>query len=87
MPTNEELSQQQKNQWDVRVESQPMTRRYDSPEQYWQLQLAISAPLRAAILTQPGETIEQIRLDVFASLADFTRSGTIALPATGRARV
>lgn len=66
----------------VEVESLPVSWSYDSPEQHWQFQLDLSAPLREAARTLPVSTLEQIRLDVLASLGEFTEDGAIRLPAT-----
>jgi SAM-dependent methyltransferase len=66
----------------LEVESLPLTWGYESAEQAWQFQLDLSAPLREAARTLPPATLEQIRLELFASLDEFTQEGVIELPAT-----
>jgi SAM-dependent methyltransferase len=66
----------------VEVEALDVRWVYDSPEQLWQFNLDLSAPLREAARTLPAATLEEIRGEIFASLGEFTRGETIELPAT-----
>ena len=67
---------------DVLVESRPMIWAYDSPEEYWKIQIDLAAPLRAAIRTLPAESVDRLREDVLESLHPFTENGQVRLTAT-----
>ena len=51
---------------DVRVESVPITFAYASPDEYWDVQSQLAAPIKTAISTLPPETVAELKAAVLA---------------------
>jgi len=65
----------------VAVEARPITLTYDSLEQYWEIQTALAAPLRAAIASLSPETVLQLKARIFETLAPNVAGGHVTLAA------
>jgi ubiquinone/menaquinone biosynthesis C-methylase UbiE len=65
----------------VTVEARPMVWRYEPPEQYWQIQSEIAAPLRAAIASLDAAAVAQLKAAVLDALAPYVRDGGVDLAA------
>ena len=52
----------------VSVEARPITLTYGSLDEYWEIQTALAAPLRAALASLSPERIEQLKAKVFEAL-------------------
>ena len=66
----------------VTVEARPITLAYDSLDQYWEIQTALAAPLRAAIGSLSPEKVTQLKARIFESLAPNVSGGKVTLAAT-----
>ena len=65
----------------VTVEARPITLTYESLDQYWEIQTALAAPLRAAIASLSADRVAQLKARVFESLAPNMSAGAVSLAA------
>ncbi len=65
----------------VAVEARPMTLTYASLDEYWEIQTALAAPLRAALGSLNADTIDQLKTKLFEALRPHTSGGTVKLAA------
>ena len=65
----------------VAVEARPITLVYNSLEEYWEIQTALAAPLRAALASLSPEKIAELKVKVFASLTPHMDGTTVKLAA------
>jgi len=65
----------------VTVEARPIALTYESLDQYWEIQTALAAPLRAAIASLSAEKVAQLKARVFESLAPSVSGGVVSLAA------
>jgi SAM-dependent methyltransferase len=65
----------------VTVEARPITLTYDSLDQYWEIQTALAAPLRAALASLSAEKTAQLKAKVFDALTPHLVGGTVKLAA------
>ncbi len=65
----------------VTVEARPIMLTYESLDQYWEIQTALAAPLRAAIASLSAEKVAQLKARVFESLAPNVAGGVVKLAA------
>ena len=65
----------------VAVESRPMTLTYESLDQYWEIQTALAAPLRATLASLSADTIAQLKAKIFETLAPNVEGGAVRLAA------
>ena len=52
----------------VAVEARPITLTYASLDEYWEIQTALAAPLRAALASLSAEKIDQLKAKLFGAL-------------------
>jgi SAM-dependent methyltransferase len=67
---------------EVRVESVPLTFRYASPAEYWDVQSQLAAPIKTAIATLPVETVAELKAAVLALADANTVDGEVRFAAT-----
>lgn len=67
---------------DVRLQPMPMTFVYASPDEYWDIQSQLAAPIKTAIATLPAATVAELKAAVLALAATNTVDGEIRFTAT-----
>lgn len=67
---------------DVRVESRPLAFTYKSPEEYWEIQSEIAAPLKAAVAKLPVDEVARLRAAVIELANQHIEGGMVRLAAT-----
>ena len=65
----------------VAVEPRPITLTYASRDEYWEIQTALAAPLRAALASLSPEKIAQLKARVFEALTPHMNGTTVTLAA------
>jgi SAM-dependent methyltransferase len=63
------------------VEARPIVLKYASPDEYWEIQTGLAAPMRAAMATLTPDEIERLKARVFEALTPYTRGNEISLAA------
>ena len=66
----------------VAVEARPITLTYASLDEYWEIQTALAAPLRAALASLSAETIDQLKATLFGALKPHMDGAAVKLAAT-----
>jgi ubiquinone/menaquinone biosynthesis C-methylase UbiE len=67
---------------DVSVEPTELIFEWESAEAYWEMQLALAAPIRVAVQTLPAETVEKLKASVIEGLVGEQGTGPIRLMGT-----
>ncbi len=65
----------------VAVEPRPITLTYASLDEYWEIQTALAAPLRAALASLSADTMAQLKAKVFEALTPYVEGGAVKLAA------
>ena len=65
----------------VAVEARPITLTYASLDEYWEIQTALAAPLRAALASLSADKIAQLKAKVFEALTPHREGETVTLAA------
>lgn len=65
----------------VAVEARPITLTYSSLDEYWEIQTALAAPLRAALASLSTDTIAQLKAKVFDALTPYRVGAAVTLAA------
>lgn len=66
----------------VAVEARPMTLTYKSLDEYWEIQTALAAPLRAALASLSPEKVAALKAKLFETLTPHLDGDTVTLTAT-----
>jgi enediyne biosynthesis protein CalE5 len=66
---------------DVSVEARPLVLTYGSREQYWQIQIDLAAPLRAAMAALGPEGVGRVKARVFEAIAPNVEGGVVKFAA------
>lgn len=65
----------------VAVEARPITLTYASLDEYWEIQTALAAPLRAALASLSAEKIDQLKAKLFEALKPHMDGAAVKLAA------
>ena len=65
----------------VAVEARPITLTYASLDEYWEIQTALAAPLRAALASLSAEKIDQLKAKLFEALKPHMNGAAVKLAA------
>ena len=65
----------------VAVEARPITLTYASLDEYWEIQTALAAPLRAALASLSADKIAELKAKLFRALTPHLHQGAVKLAA------
>src|SRR5262245_19911496 len=67
---------------ELKIEARPFVFRYDSPEQYWDMQSKLAGPIRAALTTLGADELAKLKAAVIALAASHAVDGVVEFAAT-----